>query len=344
MREPSRRGGGLSAVAFYLLLPVVAALVLLPLVAGDDWFGDMITFFRPHVAGLALLLLVLAALPPRPAKLALALPVLIAALVPIVLPRAPTATARAPGDLRVLTANVLVNNSDFDRLPAEIAALSPDIVVVQEALYGWPDVMQKLPGYPHVAGPDIARWNGIIVASRFPLRATIMDEVPDVDHHIGGSRAIRVEVDRPGITRPLVLYGLHAPTPRTRAGWEVRNAYLARLAERIRAEAAGTDVIVAGDWNTPIWSPTYARFLADAGLKATERSVLPQPTRIFREFGAPRFLGATVDHIAVSADIGVAALDVGADFGSDHLPVIADLSLPVTTTAHSGQPEAVHAE
>ena len=54
---------------------------------------------------------------------------------------------------------------------------------------------------------------------------------------------MRVEADLPGQAKPLVIYAIHAPTPRTFAGWEARNRYLDVLAERIAAEPEGAQVV-----------------------------------------------------------------------------------------------------
>jgi endonuclease/exonuclease/phosphatase (EEP) superfamily protein YafD len=40
------------------------------------------------------------------------------------------------------------------------------------------------------------------------------------------------------------------------------------------------------------------------------------------------WLGSPVDHVAVSPDVAVLRYGVGADIGSDHLPVIVEVRLP----------------
>jgi endonuclease/exonuclease/phosphatase (EEP) superfamily protein YafD len=100
------------------------------------------------------------------------------------------------------------------------------------------------------------------------------------------------------------------------------------LAMRIAAEPPEVDVIVAGDWNTPVWSTTFGRFFDMTGLLAAERSAWPAPTRLFSDFGAPAFMGTPIDHIAISDRIGVKAFFTGPEFGSDHRPVVTDLNIP----------------
>ena len=97
--------------------------------------------------------------------------------------------------------------------------------------------------------------------------------------------------------------------------------------ERIASEPPGTPVLLAGDWNTPVWSPAYASTLSRAGLQASERSLWPAATRIFASVAGIN-IGTPIDHIAVSKGIGVADFFAGPGFGSDHLPVVADLKLP----------------
>ena len=198
--------------------------------------------------------------------------------------------------------------------------------MTQEAKFGWPAALRDLPGLPNTAGPEIARWNGNIVLSRFPMKATLVPDMPPSGEMLGGGQAIRVEVQVHRDAAPLILYAIHAPTPRTLVGWQARNLYLATIARRIAAEPAGSRVVLAGDWNTPVWTPAFRDFFAVGNMFATERSSWPAVTRVF--FGLGRLLGTAVDHIAVSGGIGVSRIFTGAGFGSDHLPVVVDLALP----------------
>jgi endonuclease/exonuclease/phosphatase (EEP) superfamily protein YafD len=86
--------------------------------------------------------------------------------------------------------------------------------------------------------------------------------------------------------------------------------------------------VLAGDLNTSPWSPTNRRLLAGLGLVDTAAGPWPPATRLWRELGLPRQLGAAVDRIAVSRGVAVERFVVGPEIGSDHLPVLADLRLP----------------
>ncbi len=308
-----------------LLLIAVVATGLLTF-AGQTWPGDMAAFFRPQIAGVTACFLLLAiALRDRTLSVAFAVLVLLAA-VPLFLSPAPPAPDATKGNLRLVSANLLFDNPSTDRFGPVIDALAPDILVTQEAKFGWPKALRALHGLPYMAGPDVSRWNGNIVLSRFPLSARLVPDMPPAVRALGGGQAIRVEVDRPGAASRLVVYAIHAPTPRSLIGWKARNLYLNTIAERIAAEPKGTQVILAGDWNTPVWSPEFGGFFADSQLFATERTAWPAATRVF--FGLGKAFGTAVDHVAVSRGIGVARMFTGEDFGSDHLPVVVDLNLP----------------
>lgn len=311
----------------WLVTLAIALATALVSAADRFWPGDMIAFFRPQLA-LAILLIFCAALLLRrlTASAALAALLVVNAL-PLSIIAVPTAASASTPNLRIVSANVLFDNSTTGRFGEVMAGLSPDIIVTQEARHAWPEVLESLPGYPFVVGREVLKWNSNLVLSRYPMRASLVADMPPSGNWLGGGPALRVEVDVPGRAKPLVVYAIHSPTPRSQGAWEARNRYLDVLAERIAAEPEGAQIVLAGDWNTPFWSPAYGRTLLLSGLQATERSAWPPASRLFASFGGVN-VGTPIDRFAVSRGIGVADLFLGPDFGSDHLPVVADLKLP----------------
>jgi len=312
----------------WLVALAVALLTALVSAADRFWPGDMIAFFRPQLALAALLLLCVALWLKRwTASAALAALLAVNAL-PLFVITVPTAASADSRNLRLVSANLLFDNPTPERFSEAVAKLSPDIIVVQEARYAWPNTLRTtLPDFPNQVGQEVLSWNGNLVLSRYPMRAKLLADMPPSGNQLGGARAIRVEVDLPGRARPLILYALHAPTPRSMRAWQARNRYLDALAEKIAAEPQGTPIVLAGDWNTPVWSPAYARTLFLSGLEAAERSAWPSASRLFASLGGVNF-GTPIDHVAVSRGIGVADFFTGPAFGSDLLPVVADLKLP----------------
>lgn len=315
-------------ILIWVLVAIAAFVTGLASAADRYWLGDMVTFFLPPLVLLLAALFVAAFLLRRWLAVS-ALGVLLAMNgAPLAIATVPMAKAAESANLRVVSANVLFNNATPQAFGDAIAELDPDVIVTQEARYDWPDLLRALPGYPNLVGPEVYRWNGNLILSRHPMRAMKVAAMPEFQQAYGGGQALRVEVDLPERAEPLVIYAVHAPTPRTPTGWQARRQYLEGVAKQIAAEPEGTPVMLAGDWNTPVWSPDYFRTLMLSGLEATERSAWPPATRLFVRSGGVTLLGTPIDHVAVSPEIAVADLFLGPDFGSDHLPVVVDLKLP----------------
>ncbi len=287
------------------------------------WAADMANFLRPHLflAGAGLFVFGFA-LPSRWARTCGVL-ALVAAAVPFFLLPAPARST--PGTaISVVSANIYVDNpdpSDFLAIP-EVA--SADIVVLQEMTPLWQDALVASGLWPHESSRDLDANTDMKLFSRFPIldERTVSPQSTDT----GGRFAVRYEVlvgDR-----TVVVYAVHPQTPRTPPMWRERSAYLRDLAEALKSEPPETPVIVAGDWNTPSWSPFFQDLLSSTGYRTTESRWWPAPTRFSTRYGSVTQLGTPIDRIIVSPSVGLEDLSMGPTFGSNHLPVIARLSIP----------------
>lgn len=316
--------------AFDATVLPVALLVIASHFGDRAWLFDMTTFFRPHIAAMALVLVALGLLTRSLPRLLGAILLFGAALYPLLVPAAPMATKVAQANFRVMSTNLMgADNHDTEAFRTLVAVEAPDIVVAQEVVPAWRPTLSSLEGYPYTAGPEFQdRESTVMVASRYPIRAAQLFW----QAHLEGGPApgaipLRIHVARPAPQKPLIVFAIHPPTPRAYRDWKSRNAYLEQVVVQAVREGPDAEVIVVGDWNTPSWSPFFARTVAGAGLRTSE-GAWPSPTRVFQEFGAPDLLGTPIDHIAVAPSIGIKALTVGDHFGSDHLPLIADIELP----------------
>ena len=84
-----------------------------------------------------------------------------------------------------------------------------------------------------------------------------------------------------------------------------------------------TPAIVAGDFNAVAWSHTTHRFQRIGNLldPRVGRGVYPTFPAL------PWLLRWPIDHVFHTTEFRLAGLEIGPDFGSDHLPVIATLCL-----------------
>lgn len=302
----------------------VCALALAVLVAGDRaWLLDLITFFWPVLVLAALAILVLT-LPfgGTVARLAALAGVILCGVPFLMLPAAPDS---APGQkIRILTANVYIDNRNPAPFVALLTRAQPDIVVMQETRSRFADAVRGSGLYPFESEGSLASTDDKKIFSRYPLRE--QQQLGDLPGQVSDRHAMRLVVDSPA--GPLILYAVHTDTPRTLAGWYSRNVYIERLATAIRAEPADAHVVIAGDWNLPAHSSFFRRFFAATGYRFARPGLWLPITRFATALARYGYFGSTIDHVAVSPNVRVTAWERGGDIGSNHLPVIVDLALP----------------
>jgi len=244
--------------------------------------------------------------------------------------------------VRVLTYNIKAYHAagrpdGFARLAQEIRRHRPDVVALQDAnessalrRFG-PGPVSALTGLPYRYA-----FGQFTLASRFPLRACSPSTNAAGEFIDAWVRCV-VEIGG----REFDIYSAHLPTPRQGLNaarnealdgvedWEqnvaARMARARDLAQAVRARSR--PVIVAGDLNAP--PPSLAvRALLDAGLRDAFARAGLGFGYTYGHALRPGFSFLRLDHVLVSAEIGVAACEVGSETASEHRPVIADLWLP----------------
>jgi vancomycin resistance protein VanJ len=267
---------------------------------------------------------------PRPAHLAALLP-----------PAAPEQTT-----LRVMTFNVLgVNRSPGD-LADTILAAAPDVLLVQELSDRLsPSLDAALVGeYPHRRMRPTAQGRGAGIWSRYPI---VLEEQWDRSrrgdrwqHAVVDVAGRRVHVVNLHLTAPALRWTGASFSPLPLFTGEVtqgRDNEVTDLVPLLRPLIEGPDPLIAGgDLNLTDQTPESRRLLA-VGLRDAHRQVgwgfghtFPS-VRVARIFGRPVAVPVPLlrlDHILYSADVAPRAVRAGpAAGGSDHLPVLAELTL-----------------
>lgn len=303
----------------------LAAIAVIIFLAPVLWVGDMLTFFLPWVGAVAIGGGLFALLLRLRLVLAAASLLLLAVLIPMFAAWTTSPTGPSEGrSLRITTFNTLGGTADPERLMAFLVEEQPDILVLQEYSARLDDRLALDAMFAYRSDSDQAGVPSVVLFSRIPIvDVTIVPPLGSVR----GQGVTRVVLDQNGTE--IIAYAVHATTPRRgERDWQERNAILGSLAESIIADPEGQPVIVAGDFNTPPWSPYYRRLTNDARLVDTSGAFLPPATRIVERGWLPDLFGAPVDHILVSEGAGWQPNRVGPDLGSDHLPVTADLIIP----------------
>lgn len=313
-----RRLTGLAVVAF------AAIACLVGLLARQFWLVDLLTFAWSYFLAMGVAVLIVALRTRRPVLVAIAVAGMVVAAWPIyALPTIEAASG--PANLKIVTANLFVENA---RPPADFVAFlrseNPDVVVLQETTGAWQDAIAASGLFPYQSSRILPARDHMKVFSRRP----ILTETPLTQTSGEGRRLkqpLRLTIDTGA--QPLVLYAIHPDTPRSLRQWHDRNDYLALTANSIRNDPKTSDIIVAGDWNTPLWSPYYRDFLGDSGLMSTAHTLLPAITRFSLRLSRYLFIGAPIDHVAVSPGVSLRSWRTAPEFGSNHLPVVVELEI-----------------
>lgn len=247
---------------------------------------------------------------------ALACLLLALAVWPQIIPGGSVAAADSP-HVRLYTANLYAMNDDVAAMRASIEAADADIVVLVE--FGEAPtaaVDTLLAGYPHhevtervVRSEDSVR---SVIASRYPLsrRSTEGNE----------RQMISAVADTP--LGPVRVVGVHLTRP-----WPFQYQWgqiiqTQNLLDHI--DGAPEPVVLAGDFNSVATGRIGRMLRSEGGLvhapgwPGTWPAPLPGPLRM------------TIDQVYHTPDIAVARRSLGAPTGSDHRPVIVDLTRPET--------------
>lgn len=300
-------------------------LSLLALGARHAWPLDLLTFARQHLLAVSTLLIAAAASARARVAVAAAAAALLVNAAYLWLPPSPApAQATSERPLRLLSFNLMNQNYYANRVQRFFRRSGADVILVQELADFTGEKLAELRDlYPYV-WPSLTPPGGdIAVLSRRPILAAERLAPPPEAIESARTAPLRLVIDG------VAIYAIHPDTPRSPASWRRRNALLRWLGETVSTRDGGRPRVLAGDFNTPPTSPFLRDLMRAAGLRDAAGPGWRRPTRqplLFAPYLAA--LGAPVDHVLVSPEIGVAAFTVGRDVESDHLPIQADLLLP----------------
>ena len=212
-------------------------------------------------------------------------------------------------DVRILNANVLATNGNYEDFKRLVETTQPDIVIIQEVTDAW---VRSLDGfaqrYPHRVVEPRKDPFGIALFSRFPLDASAVRHAEP-----RGYPEIVATVLADGWKFGLIA--AHPANPVANGGYGARNLQLHAIGEL--AQRSPTPLVVAGDLNISMWANHYRKLVGASGLRNAREGFGVEPTW-------PTYFPVAmipIDHFLVSADIEVTSFRTGPGIGSDHLPV-----------------------
>lgn len=332
----SRLGARLSSIARIVLLIAAGGLVglsILPLFDSDAWWVRYPTFPALQIAAAMVVVAVLLMLwrgwsgwigiVGLLAGIAIQADRLSPYLAPAVFSRpAPTVPGGscAPQDrVRVLEVNVQRTNRHDHALLDMIRAINPDIVWFQEVNGWWEKELSALQEtLPYDVADVQENYFGVHLYSKLKLSDTSVQDLTNSNDPSVFATATLAS------GRRLRLYAIHPRPPLIGQSTAERDGQLAAT-----ALAAHDDIlphVVLGDLNSVPWAAEIAR------LKAIGRVEDPRVGRgLFVTWNAERTLAKwPLDHILPGPGIVLSSMRVMPAFGSDHMPLLADLCMSGT--------------
>lgn len=282
-------------------------------VAAYDWRLDLLSHFTLAALGVTLLALVMVRRRRRLALLLGALALYQAG--PIVRLYGPNPVPPAPGStdrIKLLIANVFVDNEDYATLQRLVRAEDPDVVGLIEFTVEWQQALRPLAEqYPYrVEFP-----NGPLGLALWSKRPASISQPMTL--HPQGWPVLRATLDLAGA--PLRVWLAHPTSPARRLGEQDGFAELLALGDRVGQEP-GPRVIV-GDLNTTDGSPFFAELLRRSG---TRDGRIGFGMQLSWPVGWPYQI--TIDHVLPSPELAVTERRLGPPIGSDHRPVLVELA------------------
>jgi endonuclease/exonuclease/phosphatase (EEP) superfamily protein YafD len=228
--------------------------------------------------------------------------------------RAPAGATR----LRLVTANMLLDNHEPTQFAARMLQLRPDVLLLQEVTpWNLTDLTKAglLDAFAYHFLDPLEGAHGSVILSKLPLqngRTIYLQGWPmstaDVSTDAG----------------PLRVVNVHAVAPLAPKRIELWKGQLADLG---REELpAGGHLVLAGDFNATRNNPAFAQILGselrDAFVQAGTGAGNTWPADLSPLPGLLR-----IDHVLVSPDVVVTGARRARAPGSDHRPLVADLAL-----------------
>lgn len=227
------------------------------------------------------------------------------------------ASVRQDNAFKICSANINKANRDFPKIINELSRVDADILLLLEITDNNIKPLRALTQkYPYqIENLNIGcSGTGTVLVSKFPILESKVTQYSEFGNMLV---AATLEIDG----KQAMFYGVHFPKPTDITEFPARSRQIMSLAHQVREQSL--PVIIAGDFNSTPYAPIFRELVKVSGTKDSRERFgwLPSWPTFFPLFWIP------IDHILVSPDIQVRKRTTGAYTGSDHYPVIAELSL-----------------
>lgn len=221
--------------------------------------------------------------------------------------------------LKLLQANVEHDNVQYEKLLAYVKEEAPDIASFQEVDEEWAIQLAKLKEiFPYAKIEVQESGGGIALFSKIKPETIEKNEL-GLSWRAGIEATFKLEKTL------LHLLVIHPPTPTEAINFPPRNQQLQAATERLQSWPAPK--ILMGDLNDTMWSSYHSPMLRQANMVNARRGQGIVPS--WPAWLMLKPLMIPIDHCLVSPEIVVVSVKAGKNVGSDHLPLVVELIVPL---------------
>jgi endonuclease/exonuclease/phosphatase (EEP) superfamily protein YafD len=233
--------------------------------------------------------------------------------------------------LNLMTANVLQSNRQDEKLQQIVREVQPDVLVLLEVDDWWVSQLKPLEReFAHAVTYPLDNTYGIAMYSNLPVtsaevRFLVEPDIPSIDATVVLPSGDQVR-----------LFAVHPTPPRPGDDTENRDAELVLVGREVERSAGPS--VVLGDMNDVGWSSTTRLF------QKVSRLLDPRKGRGMYSTYNAHYPGLRypLDHLFHSDDFRLVHIAVLDGFGSDHFPLLVELSYEpqAEQTQEAPQPDA----
>ncbi len=229
----------------------------------------------------------------------------------VLYPKMVATVAPTSRTFQLMVSNVKMTNREAARYLAFVDEINPDIVQVIELSEWWQSQLAPLrAAYPYYIEQPQENAYGMGIYSRVPLQNSQIYHFEDTS-----TPSLYTELVFP-TGEQIALYALHPRPPLPSNSVAAADKALLQVAHLV--QTATLPVVVAGDFNDVPWSYTLQEFREISRLNA-----LRVGRGFYNSFGVDRlWLRIPLDHIYLSAELGLVELKRLPPFGSDHFALL----------------------
>ena len=231
--------------------------------------------------------------------------------------KASSADRSSRNQVTLITFNMAWAARPVDNIAAYLLQHDADIVLLQEATEAHTSALNSALAakYPYTHACGAIQGCTQMILSKRPWVS-----VQHVHRTSGGPEMISARFDDAAFGR-FHVYGIHLAWPFTP---NTQDRHIDRLIALRRS--ISEPAIFAGDLNLTPWSYQLQRWLWAGDLRQHAMFLRTWPTDGQFRLPVPLF---QIDHVITTPDIKTVSITTGPNLGSDHLPIIARLELPL---------------